>query len=192
MATYTTRSTIILSLLVGALLTPLLPEAAATATTRPSFTTTSKVTAVPAPSFSGETDEIAAPALMLVPLAAAWLETGHLRADRAIRSAVGWEEAAAASRTAAELDASLGRAEEALVELQLASGQRIAGRTELGAAPPLGSIVFIPCLVPSSTPLRSTSVMRSYSSTVVSARGLAPPMPCAGSTAGMVDRDPAS
>ena len=61
MATYTTRSTIILSLLVGALLTPLLPEAAtaATAATRPGFTTADKVTVVPAPSFSGKADEIA-------------------------------------------------------------------------------------------------------------------------------------
>ena len=39
------------------------------------------------------------------------------------------------------------------------------------APPPVGSIARMPCLVPSSTPLRSTSMIRSYSSIVMSASG---------------------
>lgn len=59
MATYTTRSTIIVSLLVGGLLTPFLPKAEATAATLPSFTATTKVAEVPQPVFADEADESA-------------------------------------------------------------------------------------------------------------------------------------
>ena len=57
MATYTTRSTIIVTLLVGALLTIFLPDADATAAVAPSFTTTSKAPEAVDPIFAGEADE---------------------------------------------------------------------------------------------------------------------------------------
>ncbi|MDJ0665358.1 MAG: hypothetical protein QNJ75_12475 [Acidimicrobiia bacterium] len=59
MATYTTRTTIIVSLLVGSLLTPFLPEAEATTASLPGFTTTSKAPETIDPIFTNETDEIA-------------------------------------------------------------------------------------------------------------------------------------
>ena len=59
MATYTTRSTIIMTLLIGALLAPFLPKAEATAVTLPSFTPTAKSAEVPQPVFAGEADESA-------------------------------------------------------------------------------------------------------------------------------------
>ncbi len=60
MATYTTRTTVIASLLIGALLVPFLQDTEATAITRPSFTTTAnKATAATPPSFSSSTDEAA-------------------------------------------------------------------------------------------------------------------------------------
>ena len=43
--------------------------------------------------------------------------------------------------------------------------------------PPVGSMARMPCLVPSMTPLRSTAITRSYSSSVMSATACAPPMP---------------
>ena len=59
MATYTTRTSIIMSLLVGTLLTPFLPQAEATTASIPGFTTTSKAPETIDPIFAGETDEIA-------------------------------------------------------------------------------------------------------------------------------------
>jgi len=59
MATYTTRSTIIVTLLVGALLTPFLPKAEATGATVPTFTTTAKAPVTIHPVFAGEADEVA-------------------------------------------------------------------------------------------------------------------------------------
>ena len=59
MATYTTRSTFIVTLLVGALVTPLLPDTGATAATRPRFTAPAKTVEAPQPIFAGEADRTA-------------------------------------------------------------------------------------------------------------------------------------
>ena len=49
--------------------------------------------------------------------------------------------------------------------------------------PPDGSIVAMPCFVPSITPLRLTPIVRSYSSSVMSASGCALPTPATFNTA---------
>src|SRR4051812_7534622 len=49
--------------------------------------------------------------------------------------------------------------------------------------PPVASIVLMPCFVPSHTPRRSTPITRSYSSSVISARGEAVAMPATFRTA---------
>ena len=51
------------------------------------------------------------------------------------------------------------------------------------APPPVGTIALTPCFVPSITPLRSTAMIRSYSSSVTSASPCAPAMPATFSTA---------
>ncbi len=49
--------------------------------------------------------------------------------------------------------------------------------------PPFPRMARMPCFVPSSTPRRSTSMMRSYSAIVILCTGSAPPMPATFSTA---------
>lgn len=59
MATHTTRSTILMTLLVGSLVAPLLPEPGTTAAIRLDLAATAKTVEIPQPIFAGEADDAA-------------------------------------------------------------------------------------------------------------------------------------